>query len=76
MAWVEGLSGLGGGGSHDSTLYYSTQGWAEQKPAVFGLLGPAQSLSDLLPEIYVDVGRISKEVLADVGGNVSEMAIF
>jgi hypothetical protein len=67
---------LGGGGSHDSTPYNSTQGWAEQRPAVYWLLGPAQSLSCLLLEIFMDVDRISKEVLVDIGGNVSEMAIF
>jgi hypothetical protein len=59
------------GGSHDSTPYNSTQGWAEQRSAVYWFLGLAQSLSYLLPEIFVDVGRISMEVLADVGGNVS-----
>jgi hypothetical protein len=34
VAWVGGLSALGGGGAHDSTPHISAQGQAKQGPAV------------------------------------------
>ncbi len=37
MSWAGGPSGLGGGGTHDSTPHNSTQGWAEQQLAIHWL---------------------------------------
>ncbi len=45
MVWAGGgggLSALGGGGAHDSTLDNFTQGWVMQRPAVPWLLVPAE----------------------------------